>query len=61
MIYCSINSHVPAVLIVDGRKAISFYLTDFNNPDDMLKALLKYLLRPKYHNYKVYIHNFSFF
>src|SRR5271156_660750 len=45
----------------DGKKAISFYLADFNNPDDMLKASLKYLLRPKYHNYKVYIHNFSFF
>ena len=49
------------VSIYEGKKAISFYLADFNNPDDMLKLSLKYLMRPKYHNYKVYIHNFSFF
>jgi DNA polymerase type B, organellar and viral len=49
------------VSIYEGKKVISFYLADFNNPDDMLKLSLKYLMRPKYHNYKIYIHNFSFF
>ena len=44
-----------------GKKAVSFYLSDYLNPDEMLKASLKYLMLPKYHNYKVYIHNFSFF
>jgi hypothetical protein len=40
---------------------ISFYLSDFNNANDLLKSSLVYLMRPKYHNYKIYIHNFSFF
>ena len=44
-----------------GKKAVSFYLSDYLNPDEMMKASLKYLMLPKYHNYKVYIHNFSFF
>jgi len=47
--------------IYEGRKAISFYLADFKIADEMLKASIKYLMLPKYHNHKVYIHNFSFF
>jgi DNA polymerase type B, organellar and viral len=49
------------ISIYDGKKAISFYLSDFNNANDLLKSSLVYLMRPKYYNYKVYIHNFSFF
>ena len=49
------------ISIYDGIKATSFYLSDFENPDLMLKSSLNYLMKPKYHNYKVYIHNFSFF
>ena len=50
-----------SVSIYDGRNSISFYLSDFNNANDLLKSSLVYLMRPKYHNYKVYFHNFSFF
>jgi hypothetical protein len=49
------------VSIYDGNKAISFYLKDFENANEMLKASLKYLMIPKYHDYKVYLHNFSNF
>ena len=49
------------ISIYDGIKAISFYLSDFESTDLMLKSSLNYLMRPKYHNYKVYIHNFSIF
>jgi hypothetical protein len=49
------------VSIYDCNKPISFYLADFDNANDLLKSSLVYLMRPKYHNYKVYIHNFSFF
>lgn len=49
------------ISIYDGTKTSSFYLLDYKNADDMLISSLKHLMRPKYHNYKVYIHNFSFF
>jgi len=49
------------ISIYDGKKSISYYLSDFKNPDLMLISSLKYLMKPKYNNYKVYIHNFSFF
>lgn len=39
---------------------ISFYLSDYKDSDTMLKEAIKYILKPKYSNYKVYIHNFSY-
>jgi len=27
----------------------------------MLRSAIKYLMKPKYNNYRIYIHNFSFF
>jgi len=50
-----------SVSIYDDIKFTSFYLSDFESPDLMLKSSLVYLMRHKYHNYKVYLHNFSFF
>jgi hypothetical protein len=52
---------VYAVSIFDGKDSISFYITDYTDSDDMLKNAIKYLMKPKFHNYKIYIHNFSFF
>ena len=49
------------VSIYDGQKFKSFYLTDFENEKDMLRESIKYLLRRKYHNHKIYLHNFSRF
>jgi hypothetical protein len=52
------------VSIFDGNNHKSFYLTDFNSEKEMLKNSITYLRRSrkrKYHNYKIYLHNFSKF
>lgn len=49
------------VSIFDGVNIKSFYLTDFNNSDDLLKTSITYLMKRKYHQYKVFLHNFSYF
>lgn len=49
------------VSIYDGIKVKSFYLTDFYDSDDMLRTSINYLMQRKYHQYKVYLHNFSYF
>ena len=50
-----------AISIYDGNKTTPFYLLDFTNPDEMLKAAIRFVMKPKFHNHKVYLHNFSFF
>jgi hypothetical protein len=49
------------VSIFDGKKAYSFYITDYNSPDDMLKASVQFILKRKYNKHRVYLHNFSYF
>jgi len=49
------------VSIYDGKVFKSFYLSDFENEKEMLRESIKYLMRRKYHNHKVYLHNFSKF
>jgi len=50
------------VSIFDGKKAYSFYITDYNGSSDlMMKASIKFILKRKYNNYKIYLHNFSHF
>lgn len=49
------------VSIYDGIKAKSFYITDYSDSEEMLKTSLNYLMQRKYHQYKVYLHNFSYF
>jgi hypothetical protein len=50
-----------AISIYDGKDKISFYLSDYPTSDEMLIAAISSLLRKKYDQYKVYIHNFSHF
>lgn len=50
-----------ALSIYDGKITFPFYLDKFNNSDDLLKSAIRLIMIPKYHNYKVYLHNFSFF
>jgi hypothetical protein len=45
----------------DGLKATSFYLSDFNNCEDMLLKAIISLMRYSYNGYKIYIHNLSNF
>jgi hypothetical protein len=49
------------VSIYDGIKVKSFYLTDYYDSDDMLRTSINYLMKRKYHQHKVYLHNFSYF
>jgi len=49
------------VSIYDGKKAYSFYITDFNSSEDMLKASIQFILKIKYNKNRVYLHNFSYF
>ena len=47
--------------IYDGKNKVSFFLNDYNNCEEMLEDSIKYLMRRKYDNYKIYFHNFSYF
>jgi hypothetical protein len=50
-----------AISIYDGKEKKSFYLSDYPTSDEMLIAAITSLLRKKYDQYKIYIHNFSHF
>lgn len=45
----------------DGVNSYTFYLTDYNNHDEMITSMLNSLMIRKYNNYKIYLHNFSNF
>lgn len=49
------------VSLFDGEVKKSFYLSDFDSEESMIKASIKYLMVRKYNGHKVYIHNFSYF
>jgi hypothetical protein len=54
------------VSIYDGAtegngKRISFYLSDYKDAELMLEHSISYLMKRKYDQYKVYLHNFSYF
>jgi hypothetical protein len=59
----SINEKlVPyCVSVFDGKKAYSFYITDYNSSNSMLRASIKFILKIKYNKHRVYLHNFSYF
>lgn len=47
------------ISLYDGKKAWSFYLTNFENHNQMLKAAITSLMRNKYNHYVIYAHNLS--
>jgi hypothetical protein len=50
------------VSIFDGKKAYSFYITEYKGSSvELMKAALNFLLKRKYNKHKVYVHNFSYF
>lgn len=56
------NEHIPYLICYyDGNEAYSFYLTDYDSPDEMIKACISSLLVLKYHKHKIYIHNLANF
>jgi len=49
------------VSIFDGKKAYSFYITEYKGSSvELMKAALIFWLKRKYNKYKVYVHNFSY-
>jgi hypothetical protein len=49
------------VVIYDGKLSKRFYMSEFNNEKEMLKASILFLMKRKYHNHKVFLQNFSNF
>jgi len=50
------------VSIFDGKKAYSFYITDYNGSSDLtMKTALSFLLKRKFNKHRVFLHNFSYF
>nr|QWO71389.1 DNA polymerase [Termitomyces sp. T123] len=47
--------------LYDGKNITSFYLSEFNNKEEMLKEALKSLFLRKNRGYKIFLHNFSNF
>ncbi len=45
----------------DGKLKKSFYLSNYNSVNDMIRACLESLLVPKYASHIVYVHNLSLF
>lgn len=52
---------VISCCIYDGVNKISFYLSDYNSSDQLLRDCIKSLMNNKYDGYKVYVHNLSRF
>nr|YP_010697840.1 hypothetical protein P1S03_mgp05 [Porodaedalea chrysoloma]WCF76801.1 hypothetical protein [Porodaedalea chrysoloma] len=49
------------VSIFDDKLMKSFYLLDFLSEEGMLEASIKFLMVRKYKNYRINLHNFSYF
>jgi len=53
------------VSIFDGTYPVSFYLTDYTAAEcpevELLKTSILYLMKRKFHQHKIYLHNFSHF
>lgn len=45
----------------DGSITKSYYITDYNNQNELLFKAIKDLCKAKYHSHKIYIHNFANF
>lgn len=60
--YLNDSLQIPYLIsYYDGSACKSFYLTDYNSPNDMIKACISDLLQAKYHKHKIYIHNLANF
>jgi hypothetical protein len=50
-----------AISIFDGKNYAFFYLTDYKDHSDLIRASILYLMSRRYNGYRVYLHNFSKF
>ncbi len=59
-----LEPYCVAIYYIDSdglERGQPFYLTDYSNPDAMLKEAVQSLMVPKFDGYLVYLHNFSNF
>jgi|ERR1700731_114700 len=49
------------ISIYDGKELKSFYILDYKDSNEMMSESIKYLMKRKYHGYKIYHHNFGKF
>jgi hypothetical protein len=57
------NQHIPYLIcFYDGTIKKSYWIKDFNdNPEEMIRTIIKNICIKKYDNYKIYMHNLSNF
>jgi hypothetical protein len=56
------DKKVPFCLcFYDGVISTKFFVLDFKNPKEMIKAAILTLMQKKYHNHSIYLHNLSNF
>jgi hypothetical protein len=60
--YIKNNELIPyCISIYDGNRTNSYFITDFNNPADLIITALNSILVRKYNGYNIYIHNMAKF
>lgn len=60
--YLDCNNSTPyACGFYDGKNTYTYYRTDYSSSEEMLVTCINEMLKPKYHNYTVYCHNFGKF
>lgn len=60
--YIKDNILIPyAISIYNGTKSQTFYISDYNNVDELILSSLSSIMIRKYDGYKVYIHNMAKF
>jgi len=54
--------HIPYLIsYFDGRRCNSFYISDYKNAEDMIKACINSLTIENYNKFKIYVHNLANF
>jgi hypothetical protein len=59
----SINNIIKPISIsmYDGKTIHSSFITNYKNSEEMLTCAIASIMKSKYHNYRVYFHNLSYF
>ena len=56
------NVLIPfCISIYDGKRAYSYFISDFNNSEELIISALKSIMIRKYNDYNIYIHNMAKF
>jgi len=55
------QKHVYNLSWYDGIKSMSYYITEYNNQQELISKAISDLTKPKYHSHMIYIHNLANF